>query len=150
MLWLVCNYHYTRSTTSTHNLPSPCHITGLLAISFPIMPLPARKSKKKKAAIPVLRGTFTAEEVTKLLEWLPRYMQLKRLLGKKFTDFWEPLWEEWFAAFPLKPLTQEQILAGIDQGDRKGERLQMVKQVSKIVTTFSQQFDLGTFILESS
>lgn len=112
--------------------------------------MPPTKKTRKKDTVPVLRGTFTAEEVAKLMVWLPKYMQLKRLHGKKFTDFWEPLWEEWFGDFPLKPLTQEQISEGVDQGERKGERQRLVQQVSTAATTLIQRIDLLTFILESS
>lgn len=97
--------------------------------------LPAKTPRKKKAAAqpPAPRGLFTPDEVDRLLVWLPKYMQLKRLHGKRFTRFWEPLWEEWFAAHPLKPLTREEILAGVDQGERRGERARMVQQVSLFI-----------------
>lgn len=70
------------------------------------------------------------------MTWLPRYMQQKRLKGRKFIGFWEPLWAEWFAKHPLPPLTAEEVAAGVDQGDRKGERRAKMQKVSEVVLYF--------------
>lgn len=83
-----------------------------------------------------MRGTFTAEEVARLLTWLPTYMQLKRANGRKFVGFWEPLWAEWFLNHPLPPLTNNEITAGVDQGERKGERTAKVQKVSDLASYF--------------
>lgn len=76
-----------------------------------------------------LRGIFTTEEVTLLDLWLPRFLLLKRTHGKKFVGFWEPLFEAYFKAHPLPPLTPEEIASGIDQGNRKGGRMKLIKKV---------------------
>lgn len=98
------------------------------------MPSKTTKGKEKDGHTPSTqpaRGTFTADEVVTLKHWLPRYMQLKRAHGRKFVDFWEPLWEEFFKNHPLQTLTEEEIAGGIEQGDRKGERMTKVQQVSE-------------------
>lgn len=85
-----------------------------------------------------LRGTFTAEEVAFLKNWLPRYMATKRLPGKKLLGFWEPMWENYWASHPLPPLTAEQLSSGVDQGDRQGERAGIIQKVSEIVAYFAE------------
>lgn len=76
-----------------------------------------------------LRGVFSAEEVATLDRWLPKYLLLRRSRGKKFMGFWEPLVEEFFELHPLPPLTPEDIANGVEQGDRKGERMLMRRKV---------------------
>lgn len=67
-----------------------------------------------------LRGTFTAEEVTRITSWLPKYMQIKCTPGRKLTGFWEPMLAEFFLYHLLPLLNPEEVAAGVDQGDRAG------------------------------
>lgn len=99
----------------------------------------ARKAKDKadNSTGQQLRGIFTAEEAALLELWLPKYLLLKRAHGKKFVGFWEPLFEEYFRVSPLPPLTPEEIASGIDQGDRKGERMAMIKKVCEPVSVYT-------------
>lgn len=92
--------------------------------------LPKVKKQADKAVIKVLRGIFTAEENALLELWLPKYLLLKRMHGKKFVAFWEPLYEQYFNEHPLPPLTPQEIASGVDQGERRGNRMLFIKQVS--------------------
>ncbi|KAF7976044.1 hypothetical protein HWV62_7950 [Athelia sp. TMB] len=71
--------------------------------------------------------SLTTEEKATCLTHLPQYLQLTQVRGKKYDDFWIPLWQTFFAAHPLSPLTAEEIESGLDQGERKGERMQIIK-----------------------
>lgn len=100
--------------------------------------MPAKEKKKLSAdgqsQTPPLRGTFTAEEVARLQSWLPKYMQTKRLPGKKLLGFWEPMFSDWWANYILPTLTTEEFAAGVDQGDRKGERVGIIQKVRKLAS----------------
>lgn len=76
------------------------------------------------------RSSFTPEQLAVLNKFLPVFLQVKRSPGKKLVGFWEPLYEALFTATPLKPLTDDEIADGLDQGSRKGERVALVKKVS--------------------
>ncbi|KAF7965908.1 hypothetical protein HWV62_40972 [Athelia sp. TMB] len=86
------------------------------------------KKKTSKRNTHVLRGTFTAEEVTFLEAWLPKYLLITRVRGKKFPDFWGPLFHDYFISHPLPELTPEEFASGIDQGERIGERQAKVQK----------------------
>lgn len=76
------------------------------------------------------RSPFTPEQLVVLNSYLPAFLQAKRSSGKKLVGFWEPLHEALFAASPLKPLTDEEIARGVDQGSQKGGRVALIKKVS--------------------
>lgn len=82
------------------------------------------------AAVIKYSRPLTSAEKTTLEEWLPEYANLERVLGKKHEGFWEPKWLIFFQRHPLPPLTVQEIANGVDQGDRKGERIAHIKHVS--------------------
>lgn len=90
---------------------------------------PKAARKRRIAKVVVQRGIFSPAERAELENLLPGYRLCKRTPGKKWEGFWEPTWELMFGLFPLKPLTEEQIMQGVDQGDRAGERQALYKQV---------------------
>lgn len=81
-----------------------------------------------------LRGTFTAEEVALLECWLPQYLSIKRVPGKKFVDLWGRLLQDFFANHLLPDLTPKEIASGVDEGKRKGERQQTVQKVCERIS----------------
>ncbi|KZP27382.1 hypothetical protein FIBSPDRAFT_948648 [Athelia psychrophila] len=84
--------------------------------------------KRRIQKVVVQRGTFSPEQKAELKKLLPAYRLCKRTPGKKWEGFWEPTWQLLFGLFPLKPLTEEQITEGVDQGDRKGECMALYQQ----------------------
>lgn len=96
---------------------------------------PASESTNAATGIKYSRSLTSAEKAT-LEEWLPEYLNLERTLGKKYDGFWEPKWQIFFERHPLPPLTAQEIANGVDQGDRKGERIAHMKHVSTYIISF--------------
>lgn len=95
---------------------------------------PPNQKPTDKGNAPALRGIFTAEQVTLLESYLPKYLLIKREPGKKFIDFWGPLLQDFFFNHPLADLTPEELASGVDQGNRVGERQAKVQKVCERIS----------------
>lgn len=105
----------------------------LIELIMSLTQLVAQTQKKTKCKITkLLRGSFTLEELETLQQYLPAYLKLKRIHGKKYEGFWEPLWEYFFAKHALKPLTDAQIAAGVDV-DKQREQVKKVSEITTVI-----------------
>ena len=57
-------------------------------------------------------------------------MKLKKVHGKKYEAFWNPLWNEYFTKHALKPLTEADVAGGMDEAKQR----ELIKKVRNTVT----------------
>ncbi|KAF7982531.1 hypothetical protein HWV62_28154 [Athelia sp. TMB] len=106
---------------------------------------PGKNKKAKPGTNQALRGTFTAEEVARLEGWLPQYLKIKRVPGKKFADFWGPLFQEYFTNHPMPTLTPEELARDVAQGiPAEGRQLTVQRRIKEWFNNHSRVATSGT------